>query len=396
MNGSISVINSGSSSIKFSLYDQIKDENLRLLYRGIVENIGTTPHFVAKNGDGEIIDEHYWQPESGNTHENLLEFIIGWIRIHRIQLGLELLGVGHRVVHGADQYTKPVIITDSILQVLYKFCPLAPLHQPHNLSSIQTIMKLAPMVPQVACFDTAFHTTTPALFQKYGLPHHFCENGIKKYGFHGLSYEFVSQEFKRIAGDQADGRTIIAHLGSGASMCGLRSGKSIASSMGFSAMDGLIMGTRPGTLDPGVVLYLLEEHKLTITDLYDLFYKRSGLLGLSGISNDMRILLASEDAKAKEAIDIFVHRIQLEIGSLTAAIEGLDAFIFTAGIGENSAEIRKKIIDSAKWLGLKLDDEANRNGQHKISSDDSSSTIWIIPTNEELMIAKHTRDMLLN
>jgi acetate kinase len=396
MKGAISVINSGSSSIKFSLFDQDEPKLLRLICRGQVDGIGGKPVFRVSNAGGEHIEEKRWQADDGPVHEQLLDFLVAWIGKFRHSLGLALLGVGHRVVHGGSIYSKPVIVDDPTLAALERFSPLAPLHQPHNLETIRTIQKLSPATPQVACFDTAFHATIPPVAQRYGLPHQLSEEGVRRYGFHGLSYEYVSKRLAKIAPEVARGRVIIAHLGSGASMCALKDGRSVASTMGFSAMDGLIMGTRPGNLDPGVLFYLIEEKGYSLDELSDLLYRRSGLLGMSAISNDMRVLLRSEKQQAKEAIATFVYRLQRELGSLTAALGGLDALVFTAGIGENSPEIRELSAESASWLGVDLDRSANLRGDTRISTTGSRVSVWVIPTNEELMIAMHTRDVLIS
>ncbi|MDJ0875823.1 MAG: acetate/propionate family kinase [Desulfobacterales bacterium] len=395
MKGSISVINSGSSSIKFSLFNDVEAKELNLVFRGQVEGIGVAPRFQARNHQDDILEEKSWENATDINHESLMSYIIGWIRENRQRLGLELIGVGHRVVHGGDVYSHPVRIDDAVIKALAKFIPLAPLHQPHNLGPIRAVLKLSADIPQVACFDTAFHRTNPPVAQLFALPRRVTENGIRRYGFHGLSYEYISRRLRMLDAKSAQGRVVVAHLGSGASMCALLNGQSIASTMGFSAMDGLPMGTRPGNLDPGVVLYLIQEKGMTATDLIDLFYKRSGLLGLSDISNDMRILEESDDPRATEAIDVFVYRIQRELGSLVAALGGLDALVFTAGVGENSAAIRARVCEDAGWLGLQLDRDANTQGRSKISRKDSRVAVWVIPTNEELMIATHTRNILL-
>ena len=394
MEGSISVINSGSSSIKFALFDNIEKDELRLVYNGQIEGIGVSPYFKARNGAGQTVDEQHLENSPDYDHESLLGLLIAWIRKRRQQLGLDLTGVGHRVVHGGNRFTAPVIVNNEILESLELFTPLAPLHQPHNLASIRSVMKLGPNIPQVACFDTAFHHTNPPVAQSFALPRNLSDAGIRRYGFHGLSYEYVARRFRMINPDVAAGRVVVAHLGSGASMCALRDGKSIASTMGFSAMDGLVMGTRPGNIDPGVILYLIQEKGMQAKELTELLYKKSGLLGVSGLSSDMRVLLDSVDPYALEAVDLFIYRIQRELGSLVAALGGLDALVFTAGVGENSAPIRSRICNAAEWLGLCLDSEANEKGNTKISTGDSTVSIWIIPTNEELLIATHTRDIL--
>jgi acetate kinase len=276
------------------------------------------------------------------------------------------------------------------------FIPLAPLHQGHNINTIRAVQKLGPEIPQVACFDTAFHRTIPEVAQRYAIPRSLTEEGVRRYGFHGLSYEYIARCLRRQEPELANGRVVVAHLGSGASMCALQGGRSVASSMGFSAMDGLVMGTRPGSIDPGVVLYLIEEKKMAMEDIVDLLYKKSGLLGVSGISNDMRLLQESTAPEAREAIEIFLYRIRREIGSMAAILGGLDALVFTAGIGENSAMIRRRIVEEAGWLGMKIDHLANDQGKQIISAFASKVAVWVIPTNEELMIATHTRDLLFS
>ncbi len=395
MQGCISVINSGSSSIKFSVYDHVETQELRFVFGGQVEGIGVAPRFKARADHGEILAEKTWDHGPDVNHESLMGYLIGWIRENRQRLNLELTGVGHRVVHGGSTYSSPVKVDDAVLRTLEKYIPLAPLHQPHNLGPIRSVMKLGADIPQVACFDTAFHRTNPPLSQIFALPRRLTDEGIRRYGFHGLSYEYISHRLQVLDSKVAAGRVVVAHLGSGASMCALQGGRSIASTMGFSAMDGIPMGTRPGNLDPGVVLYLMQEKGTTPDELADLFYKRSGLLGISGVSNDMRILLESSDPQAEEAIGVFVYRIQRELGSLAAALGGLDALVFTAGVGENSPAIRARVCEGAQWLGLQLDPAANDQNLLKISTPESQVSIWVIPTNEELMIATHTRNVLL-
>jgi len=394
MNHCISVVNAGSSSIKFSLYDNLDEESLRLLCKGQIEGIGTVPRFRSVNSVGEIIDEATWEDLPDIDHKGLMSHLIFWIRKYRKALDLELVGVGHRVVHGGEIYSHPQLIDEGVLKVLEQFIPLAPLHQPHNLGPIRTVEKLNPEIPQVACFDTSFHTTNPPVAQLFALPRWLTEQGVRRYGFHGLSYEYVARTFSQYDPIAAKGRVVVAHLGSGASMCAIRGGKSIASTMGFSAMDGLPMGTRPGNIDPGVVLYLMQQKGLDAGEIESILYKQSGLLGVSGISNDMRELQQSTDPRAMEAISLFIYRIRRELGSLVAALGGLDALIFTAGIGENDALIRARVCDQATWLGVRLDPEANRNRGPKISTSESAVSVWVIPTNEELMIASHTRDVL--
>ncbi len=394
MNHCISVVNAGSSSIKFSLYDNLDKENLRLIFTGQIDGIGTAPRFKAKNAHDEIVEEQAWENSPDADHERLMEHLIGWIRKNRQALNLELVGVGHRVVHGGEFYSHPQLVDEAVLTILERFIPLAPLHQPHNLRPIRSVAKLNPDTPQVACFDTAFHATNPRKAQMFALPRWLTDEGVRRYGFHGLSYEYVASKLPEYDPVAAQGRVVVAHLGSGASMCAIQRGKSIASTMGFSAMDGLPMGTRPGNIDPAVVLYLLQEKRMDTAEIETLFYKQSGLLGVSGISNDMRELRQSADPRAREAISLFEYRIQRELGSLVATLGGLDALVFTAGIGENDADLRARVCECATWIGVKLDPEANRNREPRISSNDSAVSVWVIPSNEELMIASHTRDVV--
>lgn len=389
----ILVLNAGSSSIKFSLYVSTDGEEPRLTCSGQVEGIGTHPHFVAKDPTGETIEESIWQEGAGIRHAKVLSFLIPWLVEHLD--GAELIGAGHRVVHGGTRYAAPVRVTPEILADLETLIPLAPLHQPHNLATIQAVAEVHPELPQVACFDTAFHRTNPETAQTFALPRAFKEEGVRRYGFHGLSYEYIATALPRMAPDlPTDAKVIVAHLGSGASMCALQDGKSVASTMGFTALDGLVMGTRPGNIDPGVVLYLMQSKGLEAKAIETLLYKESGLKGLSGISNDMRDLLRSTDPAAREAIEVFVYRIGREIGSLAAALGGVDALVFTAGIGERSAPVRAMVCEKAAWLGLSLDAAANEGHGPRISTQDSRVSAWVIPTNEELRIAHHTRAVL--
>jgi acetate kinase len=306
----------------------------------------------------------------------------------------ELAGVGHRVVHGGPDYSAPLLISAEALEKLDTFVPLAPLHQPHNLAAIRAVQQARPELAQVACFDTAFHRTQSMIADLYGLPYEYYERGIRRYGFHGLSYEYIAATLPAVAPEIANGRVVVAHLGSGASMCAIHNGRSVGSSMGFTALDGLMMGTRPGNMDPGIVLYLLQQEGMSAKQIEDLLYKRSGLLGLSGIGNDMRVLEASDSPRARLAIDLFTYRIARELGGLAAVLGGLDALVFTAGIGENSARIRQLVCEKARWLGVELDEAANDQNGSRISSADSRVSVWVVPTNEELMIARHTRKLL--
>ena len=307
---------------------------------------------------------------------------------------IDPIAVGHRVVHGGPKYDRPVLVDANVFAELQQYIPLAPLHQPNNLAPIRSILERFPQLPQVACFDTAFHRGHGTLADHYAIPEPLYEQGVRRYGFHGLSYEYIAQRLPQVSADLAQKRVIVAHLGSGASMCALKGGRSVESTMGFTALDGLPMGTRPGQLDPGVVLFLVEQKGMTAADVQKLLYSECGLKGLSGISNDVRDLVASNDSRAAFALDHFVYRIGLHAGMLAAALGGLDAFVFTAGIGENSVSLRKRIADTLDWLGAKLDLDANAAGRSLISRRDSRVALYVIPTNEELMIARHTLAVL--
>ena len=383
---SLVVINAGSSSIKFSLFAGSSSDTLSSISHGAIESIDTEPHFFANDSNGQRLAEHRWP--AATAHEDLLAHLIAWIEAH---LGPNrLVAAGHRVTHGGLVRVAPVLITPEVLLDLQAAIPLAPLHQPHNLAPIAALAARHPGLAQVACFDTGFHATNPAISRRYGLPAALTKEGIWRFGFHGLSYEYIAGELPKIDARAAIGRTIVAHLGNGASMCALVGGKSVASTMGFSALDGLLMGTRCGVLDPGVVLYLLQEKGMSVKAIEALLYHQSGLLGVSGISSDVRQLLASQEPRAREAIDLFVYRAAREIGSLAAAAGGLDALVFTAGIGEHAPEIRARICEQSAWLGIHLDQEANRVDGPRISTADSAISVWVIPTNEELMVARHT------
>ena len=380
------VLNAGSSSLKYSLFAETRDGRLERQTSGGIEGIGSlSPSFTAYDSDQYRMDEYRWDyPAELDT---LLSFLIEWIE--RFLAPNHLSAVGHRMLHGGTLYDEPVIVTPEVLAEMRTLVPLAPLHQPRILQVIDAIVGRYPGLCQIVCFDTSFHKTNPSISRLYGLPRSLTEKGLIHYGFHGLSFEYVSEELKYIDRHAAMGKTIIAHLGSGASMCGMVNGKSVATTMGFSALDGLVMGTRCGQLDPGVILYLIQHEKMGAKELETLLYQDSGLLGVSGISNDVRDLMASKETAAKEALDLFVYRVVRETGSLAAACGGLDSFVFTAGIGERSPEIRKAICKQLDWLGIELDERANRLGELKISTDSSRVSVWILPTYEELMIAQH-------
>ena len=387
----IVVINAGSSSVKFSVFFR-NTGTLDLRIRGQIEALFSAPRFVARDASGAKVSEKSWPDGTKLGHEGALGHLFEFLRGRAD--GVKLIGVGHRVVHGGMQYTQPVRADAAVLAALDRFVPLAPLHQPHNLAAIRAVLHRSPDVPQVACFDTAFHRTNPEIAQMFALPYELHEAGVRRYGFHGLSYEYIASVLPQFDAKAAQGRTIVLHLGNGASMCALQGGRSVASTMGFTAVDGLPMGTRTGTLDPGVVLYLMDERGMDARAVEKLLYQQSGLLGVSGVASDMRTLLASAEPRARLAVDLFVYRIGRELGSLAAALGGLDAIVFTAGVGENSAEIRARVCQTAAWLGVELDTSANAAAGPRISTVTSRVTALTIPTNEELMIARHTERLL--
>jgi acetate kinase len=381
------VLNAGSSSIKFSVFEVgERPAAPALLVRGEVDGLAARPRFVAQDKAGARVADD--QLAAGAAHDDALGTMLAWIEARTA--GAEVIAAGHRVVHGGVRYASPVRVTPEVMQELEALVPLAPLHQPHNLEAIKALAKRRPALPQVACFDTAFHTTQPALAQAIALPRSLGEAGIKRYGFHGLSYEYIASVLPEHLGEGADGRVVVAHLGAGASMCAMRGRRSVATTMGFTALDGLVMGTRTGAIDPGVLLYLTTERGMSAGEVTELLYKKSGLLGLSGVSSDVRELLASDSPHAAWALDVFVYRVGRELGSLAAALGGLDALVFTAGIGEHAIPIRARICRDAAWLGVQLDEEANQRGGPCISARGSRATAWVIPTDEELMIARHT------
>ena len=386
------VLNAGSSSLKFCVYKRPATEAWRLEARGQIAGIGTSPRFLAGNGAGDRLADEALDKAVVRDGRTALDTLASWLR--STYGHARVLGVGHRVVHGGPHFTGPIIITPQVLDELRTLVPLAPLHQPHNLAAIEAVTERLPGVPQVACFDTSFHRGQPAVAELVPLPRDIRARGVQRYGFHGLSYEYIASVLPAVAPDVAHGRVIVAHLGSGASLCAMRNRKSVDSTLGFTALDGLCMGTRPGTLDPGVVLYLFQSLGLTPNDVEAILYKKSGLLGISGTSNDMRDLLVSRQPPARLAVDYFVYRAAKEIGALAAVLGGIDALVFTAGIGENSAEVRSRICGASAWLGIDMDVDANREGRSRISRLGSRVSAWVIPTNEELIIARHTGALL--
>ena len=392
MSNAILVLNAGSSSLKFSVFLNRAAAAPQLALRGQIEGILTKPSFSARDASGATLADGDLGAVTQPGYQGGAGFLLDWLE-QRLG-GTSLVAAGHRVVHGGLAFSEPVRVSAAVLDALDRLVPLAPLHQPHSIAAIRAVAARAPELAQVACFDTAFHAEQPLLAQAFALPRRLTEAGIRRYGFHGLSYEYIAHMLPSIDMRAASGRTVVAHLGNGASMCALLAGKSAASTMGFTPLDGLPMGTRCGAIDPGVLLHLLDHHGMDARGLEQLLYHESGLLGVSGISSDMRALLASRDAHAAEAVDLFVYRIARELGSLAAALGGLDALVFTAGIGENTPLIRARVCRAAAWLGVELDESANAGGGPRISRAGSRASAWVLPTNEELMIALHTRAVL--
>lgn len=388
----ILVVNAGSSSVKFQVFAVEGEGKLWRQIKGQIDGIGSRPRLRASDAKGEPLADRAYPIESVPDIPAAMATAGAWLRN---ELRVNPMAAGHRVVHGGPDYDRPVLIDHGVVSRLERFVALAPLHQPHNLAPIRSLLTNFPTLPQVACFDTAFHRSHGALADHYAIPHQLHAEGVRRYGFHGLSYEYIARTLPLIAPDIALGRVIVAHLGSGASMCALKEGRSVESTMGFTALDGLPMGTRPGQLDPGVVLYLISEKGMSASNVQNFLYRDCGLKGLSGISNDMRELETSNDSKAALAIDYFVYRIGLSAGMLAAALQGVDAFVFTAGIGENSSRIRALVAGQLAWLGVTIDPAANERHAPLISRSDSRIPVYIVPTDEELMIAQHTLSFLL-
>ena len=383
----ILVVNAGSSSLKFQLFEIEPGPRVKRLLKGQLDGIGVRPRLRATKADGAIAIDRMFSLEEVRDLPAAIQVTAEWLRGTE---NVDLAAIGHRVVHGGPEYSEPILVSPEVLDRLARYVPLAPLHQPNNLAPIRTILELRPELPQVACFDTAFHRGHGPLADHFAIPEELYAEGVRRYGFHGLSYEYIADRLPQVAPELAHGRVIVAHLGSGASMCALAGGRSVESTLGFTALDGLPMGTRPGQIDPGVVLYLLTEKGMDAGAVQRFLYNECGLKGLSGVSNDMRELEASADPRAAFAIEFFVYRIALNAGMLAAALGGVDGFVFTAGIGENSAMIRARVTARLAWLGAKLAPEANARGQTLISSPDSRVAIYVLPTDEELMIARHT------
>ncbi|MCH4267287.1 MAG: acetate/propionate family kinase [Brevundimonas sp.] len=391
MTTTILTLNAGSSSLKFALYRQIADAPA-LVCRGKIEGVGTAPLLVARDADGRSLADRPCPVGAGPSDEDLVAPLMTFIDE---QLENDRLAViGHRIVHGGAAFQAPVLIDERVMSALERLCPLAPLHQPHNLAAVRAAQALRPHAAQVACFDTAFHHGHEDVVTRFAIPRTWHDQGVRRYGFHGLSFEFIARRLRDLDPVLASGRCIVAHLGSGASLCALVDGRSLDTTMGFTALDGLVMGTRCGAVDPGVLLYLEQEAGLTPTALSTLLYQQSGLLGVSGLSADMRVLLASDDARAREAVDLFVYRVAREAGALQASMGGLDGVVFTAGIGENAPQVREAIAARMAWTGLTLDPQANRRGAGRISTRASGITAWVIPTDEETVIAHYAAGLI--
>lgn len=403
MSQGLLVLNAGSSSIKFSVFALGANNELALVCSGLQESLGeANPHFKAQDHTGKVLADLHLTASAAHPqaapgtvydHQAALRDLLAWLQKTP---GLpEIIAVGHRVVHGGEEYSDPQLLTPATIERLAHFIPLAPLHQPHNLAGIHALLAVRPDLPQVACFDTAFHHRQPQLAQLFAIPQQYRAEGVRRYGFHGLSYEFIAGRLGELLGTPHTGRVVVAHLGNGASMCAMHDGQSIASTMGFTAIDGLPMGTRSGSIDPGVLLYLMEEHGMGVKELTNFLYKQCGLLGLSGVSNDMRTLLASAAPNATLAVDYFCYRIARELGSLAAALQGVDAVVFTGGIGEHAAAVRAQVCAQAGWLGIVMDAAANAQHAQRIDQTCSKVAVWVLPTDEELVIARHTQRLVL-
>ncbi|MGI4745740.1 MAG: acetate/propionate family kinase [Janthinobacterium lividum] len=385
----ILTLNAGSSSIKFALF-RIVDADIAVAVRGQISGIGSAPKFRAADPNGKALGEHAWTG-GDQTQEDLLQFLLDWIVKH---LGSDrLVAVGHRVVHGGRDHDRPALVTADLMASLEALVPLAPLHQPHNLAPIRAVEAIRPGLSQVACFDTAFHHAMPMVAARIALPREFEEQGVRRYGFHGLSYEYIVRRLRVLSPDLAAGRVIVAHLGNGASLCAMKNGQSQDTTMSFTPLDGLVMGTRCGSIDPGAILYLLREHGMNADQVEDLLDRRSGLLGVSGVSSDMRVLLDSDDPKAAEAVELFVFHIAREAGAMASTLGGVDGIVFTGGIGEHAAQVRALVCKRLAWLGVEMDDKANDADADIISTAASRVEVRMIPTDEEAMIARHTLDL---
>lgn len=386
MKRAVLVLNSGSSSIKFALYGEEQSASGPLM-SGKIAGVGRAPTFKAVDADGSLlVQDGLEHIEASTGHGELTLRLLDWLE--KNNSGIEVVAAGHRVVHGGRTFTGPVLVTPEIMAQLEELVSLAPLHQPHNLSAIKALAKRSAGLPQIACFDTSFHRTQPRLAELFALPRALAEEGVIRYGFHGLSYDYIASVLDQHLGAKAEGRVIVAHLGNGASMCAMKGRKSVATSMGFTALHGLMMGRRCGTVDVGVVLHLLQNKGMSADEVQHMLYRESGLLGVSGISNNMQVLLESDEEDAREAVELYCYRAAGEIGRLAVALGGVDAIVFTAGIGENATEVRRLICEQLSWMGLELDTQSNEQSAARISAPGSNIDVCVIPTNEELVIAK--------
>jgi acetate kinase len=388
---SLVTVNAGSSSLKFSRYRFAGDAEPQVETRGAIEGIGSRPRMMVQEGGGRVLVERDLNPSEVRDPKDAVRQVASWLGSYFSE---RASAVGHRFVHGGAEFLAPVAVDAQMLERLKALIPLAPLHQPFNVAAVEAAMQYLPGVPQVACFDTAFHSGHADVARLIPLPWTLYESGVRRYGFHGLSYEYIASVLPRVAPEIASGRVIVAHLGSGASLCAMREGRSIDSTLGFTALEGLCMGTRPGSVDPGAILYLFQQLGLSAAEVEAMLYKQSGLLGISGVSNDMRALLGSREPRARLAVDYFVYRAAKEIGALAAVLGGVDGLVFTAGIGERSAEIRRRILEASAWLGITLDAGANERGGPRLSTSGSAVSAWAVPTDEELMLARHTAAVL--
>ncbi|MBP2302002.1 acetate/propionate family kinase [Azospirillum picis] len=384
------VINAGSSSLKFSVIRKDGATGLEPVVSGQISGIGTAPRFEAKDAARHPLADHRWPDGENPGRSALLHHLLDWIA--ETLTGVTLVAAGHRVVHGGTRFSAPALVTPAVMDALEGLIPLAPLHEPHNIAAMRALAEIYPGLPQVACFDTAFHHDQPWQSQTFAIPRDLTAEGVRRYGFHGLSYEYIAHRLPQVAPELADGHVVVCHLGSGASLCAMRGGRSIDTTMGFTALDGVPMGTRPGAIDPGVLIYLMREKGYGADDLEKLLYHKSGLLGVSGLSNDMRDLENSDAPAAAEAVELFCHHVAKQAAALAASMGGLDALVFTAGVGENSTLVRSRVAEKLAWLGVALDPAANRAKATRISTQESRVPVFVIPTDEERMIARHTLD----
>ncbi|MDR3515629.1 MAG: acetate/propionate family kinase [Azospirillaceae bacterium] len=386
------IVNAGSSSLKFSVFQALETGGLEAVFNGQIAGIGTQPSFQAKDAQRHVLADRTWSANEASDRPTLLRFALDWITE---RLGsARLLAVGHRVVAGGREFAHPVLVTEAVLEGLERLVPLSPLHQPHHIAAIRAIRDLHPALPQVACFDSAFHHDMPLAAQTYALPRALTDEGVRRYGAHGLSFEYVAYRLRQIEPDLADGHVVVCHLGNGSSLCAIHAGRGVDTTMGFTVLEGVPMGTRPGIVDPGILLYLMREKGMGADELEKLLYHQSGFLGVSGISNDMRVLLESDDPRAAETVELFCFNVAKQIGAMAASMGGLDAIVFTAGIGENSPPVRARVGAKLEWLGVKIDQNANQSKAPRISSASSRIPVLIIPTDEERMIARHTARIL--